>query len=141
MIPYYNGYYSNQANMGAVPDALNQFKNPYQAMNPQAFPFPQQNDIIWVLGEVEATSYPVAPNNTVVLWDKNSNTIYIKSVNAHGVPSMRVLDFVERTEKTSTVGEPAESKFVSIEEFKTLELKFDSLNQEILNLKEGINNG
>ena len=141
MMPYYNGYYPNQANLGAVPDALNQFKNPYQAINAQPFPYSAAGDIIWVLGEVEATSYPVAPNNTVVLWDKNSNTIYIKSVNAHGVPSMRVLDFVERTEKPSANVEPTESKFVSIEDFKALEAKFDGLSKEIANIKEGSNNG
>ena len=54
------------------------------------------NDFLWVLNENEATSYPVAPNNTVTLWDKNLPTIYIKSVNAQGVPSMRILDFTER---------------------------------------------
>ena len=52
------------------------------------------NDMIWVLGQTEAESYPVAPNNSVVLWDKNNPTIYVKSVNANGIPSMRTLDFI-----------------------------------------------
>ena len=54
------------------------------------------NDMLWVLNETEATSYPVAPNNSVTLWDKNKDTVYIKSVNMQGVPSMRILDYVER---------------------------------------------
>lgn len=103
----YNPYYYNN---GATPDMLNQFKTPYQPMQmPQQMtqqPIQQpiqpqmpnvNNDFLWVLGEVEATSYPVAPNNTVTLWDKNQPTIYIKSANAQGVPSMRILDFTERT--------------------------------------------
>ena len=103
----YNPYYYNN---GATPDMLNQFKSPYQQMQmPQQMaqqPIQQpiqpqvpnvNNDFLWVLGEVEATSYPVAPNNTVTLWDKNQPTIYIKSANAQGVPSMRILDFTDRT--------------------------------------------
>ena len=62
---------------------------------PMAQPTPMpSNDMLWVLNETEATSYPVAPNNSVTLWDKNKDTVYIKSVNMQGVPSMRILDYV-----------------------------------------------
>ena len=53
----------------------------------------QTNDMIWVLSEGEAQSYPDAPNNSVILWDKNSDVVYIKSGNAQNVPSFRVLDY------------------------------------------------
>ena len=98
----YNPYMMNYQ-QPPVNDALNQLKYPYappQYTQPQAAPAPY-NDMIWVLGEVEATSYPVAPNSTVTLWDKNQPTIYVKSVNIQGVPSMRVLDFTERTAQTA----------------------------------------
>ena len=94
----YNPYMMNYQQPPAS-DVLNQLKYPYapqQYAQPQVAPAPY-NDMIWVLGEVEATSYPVAPNSTVTLWDKNQPTIYVKSVNIQGVPSMRVLDFTERT--------------------------------------------
>lgn len=55
-------------------------------------------EMILVLNENEATSYPVAPGNTVTLWDKNLTTIYIKSVDMNGVPSMRILDCKERVQ-------------------------------------------
>ncbi len=108
------------------------YQHPMQAptiQNPQA----QQsvNDMIWVLGEVEATSYPVAPNNTVVLWDKDQPTIFIKSVNAQGVPAMRVLDYTERS--ASPQKTPTEhvckcgNNFVSKEAFKALEARFNDL--------------
>ena len=138
---YYYGGYPYQANFGAMPDNLNQFKNSYypQMSPPQLIPQPMpngtSNDMIWVLGEVEAMSYPVAPNNTVVLWDKNNNTIYIKSVNAQGVPSMRTLDFFERTsEKSSAPNESQNIRFVCVEEFKALEAKFEELNSEFSNI-------
>ena len=132
--PYYQG--------GAVPDTLNKYKGQYQQpMQPQ--PMPQQmmpapipsNDMIWVLGEIEATSYPVAPNNTVTLWDKNEHTVYIKSVNAQGVPSMKVLDYSERNAEGRN--EPSENEykhgkgFVHIDEFNQLKADFEALADKV----------
>ena len=107
----YNNYYGNPyyqqpnyyGNNGASPDILNQMKGQYQpqmVQQPMPQPIPTQTQpdpMLWVLGQTEAESYPVAPNNVVTLWDKNTPTIYIKSANAQGVPSIRILDFTERT--------------------------------------------
>ena len=138
-----NNYYGQSYYQGsAVPDTLNQYKGQYQQpMQPQ--PMPQQmmpasipsNDMIWVLGEIEATSYPVAPNNTVTLWDKNEHTVYIKSVNAQGVPSMKVLDYSERTAEGKN--EPHEHEcqcnkdFVHIDEFNQLKANFEALVNKV----------
>ena len=132
--PYYQG--------GAVPDTLNQYKGQYQQpMQPQ--PMPQQmmpapipsNDMIWVLGEIEATSYPVAPNNTVTLWDKNEHTVYIKSVNAQGVPSMKVLDYSERNAEGRNEPHNHECQcnkdFVHIDEFNQLKANFEALVNKV----------
>lgn len=99
------------------------------------------NDMIWVLSEVEAQSYPVAPNNSVILWDKNNDVIYIKSANMQGVPSMRILDYTERTAdnapKSSEKHEcKCGSKFVSIESFNALQRDFEALRNELRNMKE-----
>ena len=99
------------------------------------------NDMIWVLSEVEAQSYPVAPNNSVILWDKNNDVIYIKSANMQGVPSMRILDYTERTAdnapKSSDKHEcKCGSKFVSIESFNALQREFEALRNELRNMKE-----
>ncbi len=99
--PFYRGGYFNPMQTPTMADNQGQFAQPYQApiqTNPAPVPMQSNDMMIWVLNESEATSYPVALNNSVVLWDKNNPTIYVKSVNAHGVPSMRILDFVERTE-------------------------------------------
>ena len=58
-----------------------------------------QNGIIWIQGENAAKSYLVAPNSTVVLFDSESQTIYLKSADATGLPSMRVLDYTIRDQK------------------------------------------
>ena len=69
---------------------------------PQYFPIQptvpqgQNNSIIWVQGEAGAKSYMVAPNTTIALWDSESQTIFLKSADASGMPSMRILDYTIR---------------------------------------------
>lgn len=113
--PFYRGGFFNPMQTPTMPqmaDNQGQFAQPYQQpLQTNVTPIPMQtqqtNDMIWVLNENEATSYPVAPNNSVVLWDKNNPTIYVKSVNANGMPSIRILDFVERNINTSNSQENA----------------------------------
>lgn len=57
---------------------------------------PQNNGIIWVSGEAGAKAYLVAPNSTVQLWDSESQTIYLKSADPSGMPSMKILDYTIR---------------------------------------------
>jgi hypothetical protein len=132
----YNGYYQpGYYTPGNAPDLLGQFKSQYPSFGA---PPSGGNDMLWVLGEVEAQSYPVAPNNTVVLWDKDRTTVYIKSANAQGVPSIRVLDYEERksapTEHVCSCGD----KFVDRKAFEALEAKFAALEARLGNVtKEG----
>ena len=142
--PQMPNYYGQQqpifSNGNAAPDVLNQYKGQYQPqiqMPIIATPTPT-NDMIWVLGEVEATSYPVAPNNTVILWDKNQQTIYIKSANAQGIPSMRILDYSDRTAEPKN--EPLQHEcqcgknFVHIDDFNALKADFEALTEKINNM-------
>ena len=84
--------------------AYNGFPATYQPMyyQPQYQPTyqqqaqPQNNGIIWVQGEAGAKSYLVAPNTTVQLWDSESQSIYLKSADASGMPAMKILDYTIR---------------------------------------------
>lgn len=155
---YQGGYYPQYQN-GAVPDMLNQFKGQYQQpmaqmqqpmmqqpvqqmpMQNVLQPTPSNDMMIWVLSEGEAQSYPVAPNNSVILWDKNSDVVYIKSVNAQNVPSFRVLDYKERTADNAPKT-PVEhkcqcgDKFVSKKDFQALQSEFEAMRSEWETLKE-----
>ena len=113
-------------------------QTPVQQM-PMVQPTPT-NDMLWVLNETEATSYPVAPNNSVTLWDKNKDTVYIKSVNMQGVPSMRILDYTERTSDNAPKTPEKHvcqcgSKFVSIDKFQEFLSEFEALKGELEELK------
>lgn len=79
------------------------YQNGYNGQNFANNSIPQtqaqaDTTMIWVLNKNEADGYPVAPNCSVTLWDKNAPTIYVKSMSSNGVPSMRILDYTERTE-------------------------------------------
>ena len=98
------------------------------------------NDMLFVLNENEASAYPVAPNNSVVLWDKNNKTFYIKMANAQGIPSMQIYDFMERPQNTPQT--PAEhvckcgDEFVTKEEFKALQGKYNEIMDKLEQLEE-----
>ena len=68
---------------------------------PQTVQNQGNSGIIWIQGESAAKSYLVAPNTTVVLFDSESQTIYLKSADATGLPSMRVLEYTIRDQKPS----------------------------------------
>ena len=143
--PYYAPYYRpmNYYNPSIPQDAANmqnqqQMQQPVQQM-PIVQPTPT-NDMLFVLNETEATAYPVAPNNSVTLWDKNKDTVYIKSVNMQGVPSMRILDYVERTADNATKTAhnhdcQCGKEFVKVEAFERLQGDFEALRSELDELK------
>lgn len=70
----------------------------FQPQMPQQPVQQQNNGIIWVQGEAGAKSYLVAPNTTVQLWDSESQCIYLKSADASGMPSMKILDYTIRNQ-------------------------------------------
>ena len=73
---------------------MNFYNNPYMMQQPQ---IPQQpQGPILVQGEAAAKAYMVAPGTTVALWDSEAMTIYLKSVDQSGFPTMRILDYTIR---------------------------------------------
>ena len=127
--PFYRPTYYDPVQQPTMGQFNQQFQPPMsQPMQQAPMQTQQTNDFLWVLNENEATSYPVAPNNTVTLWDKNLPTIYIKSVNAQGVPSMRILDFTERAATASKT--PSAPSFNSPNNFVTLD-SFNALKGDV----------
>lgn len=129
---YYNrGNYINPLQMGAM-------QQPYDFGNmsqPNYQPSQNTNEMLWVLNESEAVAFPVAPNCSAVLWDKNNPTIYVKSVNMQGVPSMRILDFTERTDslpkENATQNNAILQNFVKMSDFEMLKNDFEVLKARL----------
>lgn len=130
--PYYN------PNTYQYPPMAPTFQ-PYQQPLVQA---PQQNrplDMIWVQGEAGAKAYIVGPNQRVVLWDQDSPVIYIKSADASGMTSMKILDYAERgSEQQNTIGVvKVDPEYVTKDDLAELEDKFQ---RQINRLDSRLNN-
>ena len=110
----YNPYMNNYNN-------LQQYNTPAQQQN---------NGIIWVQGIEAAKSYLVAPNNTVQLWDSESQSIYIKSADASGLPTIKVLDYtIRETEPKQSAVLDSKVEYVTREELKALESQINALQK------------
>lgn len=124
------------------------YNNGYPATYQQFYPQPviqqnasqnQQTGLNWIQGEQSAKSYLVAPNCSVVLFDSESQTIYIKSADASGMPSMKILDYTIR-DINKAVSAPITGESVAYatkedvnglnEKIKELKIKIDSLRKE-----------
>ena len=100
----------------------------------------QQNGIIWVSGEAGAKAYMVAPNNTVQLWDSESQTIYLKSADASGMPSMKVLDYTIRDMAKNTanaapiMSDDKSSTYATKDEIRAVSEQITALRDRVDNL-------
>lgn len=105
------------------------YQSSYQ---PQITPQNQSGGIIWIQGESAAKSYLVAPNSTVVLFDSESQTIYLKSADATGLPSMRVLEYTIRDQKTreGVLGQPT-GDFATKQEIDALRAEMEQIKARI----------
>lgn len=122
--PYYPNYNAWNAN-AQMPQ-----------MSPQMPSVPQQtqqttSDINWVQGEADAKSRPVAAGHSVILMDTEESVMYIKTVDASGMPQpLRIFDYKERQPQTKTaeVARPqGPDNSVTREEFNALSEKVDRL--------------
>ena len=124
---YQNPYYPTQSNV--YPAQMN--VNPSQPA--------QNNSIIWVQGEAGAKSYLVAPNNTVQLWDSEAQTIYLKSADASGMPSMKILDYKIRSAESPQIASQAlvNGEYVTFAEFNSVKAELDRIKEELKTLTGG----
>lgn len=79
----------------------------------------------WVQGEAAAKAYLVAPGCTVTLWDSEEKVIYLKSADASGMPSMKVLDYTIRGEKA----EEKQVEYATKEDLDALAAKVKELSR------------
>ena len=132
--------------------AYNYFPQTYQA--PVYYPsqtnaFPNvgvsqanaQNALIWVQGEGAAKSYPVAPNTSVPLWDSEQNVVYIKSADASGMPSIKVLDYTVRENAPRTAEIQPQADFVTRNELADVQKEIDALKSKFERSPERKNGG
>ena len=115
----------------------------YQQQYPQVqqtvsnTPITQNNrssGIIWVQGEAGAKAYPVAPGNSVLLMDSESDVFYIKSTDISGIPApLRMFNYTEIVQ-TQPQEQHTETSQIDTSQFVTRS-ELDELRDMIENLK------
>jgi hypothetical protein len=100
--------------------------NPYVQYQQMLQPQPQQqqnNGLTWVQGIEGAKSHFVSPGQSALLMDSESNSFFIKTADASGMPlPLRVFDYKERTAQQApqqpTVAVTDTSGYITREEFE-----------------------
>ena len=114
-----------------------QFQQPMQIPQLQQPQIQQQQAAQrnWVQGIAGAKSFLVAPGQTVDLWDSEDTIIYLKSADANGIPSMKILDYTIRSETGRNITpKSSDEDVIHRNEFK-------SLMDRVEKLEGGVNNG
>lgn len=106
---------------GYIPNNYNAYNLP-QYQQPMAQQ--QSNGLIWVQGIESMKSYPVAPGQSVLLMDSESNCFGIKTADASGMPlPLRIFDYSERTaqnaQKPSVTAAIDTDRYITREEFES----------------------
>ena len=121
----------------------NGFPINYGYMQPMTQQIPQQipqqdSGITWVIGEAGAKSFLMGPGRTIPLWDTEAQTIYVKSTDSSGMPSMKILDYTIRDSANAGQKTPLDEKAVEYVKRDELEAVKGELLKEIANLKEDL---
>ena len=120
---------------GGFPATYQPMYPAYTPIQPQQQQAPAQHGgINWIQGEQAAKSYLVAPNSSVVLFDSEASVVYIKSADASGMPSMKVLDYTIRDSAQNAPSQPSNSKvenYATKEDIEALRGQIDSLRMRI----------
>lgn len=126
--------------------AFNYFPTGYQPYQPNIFQggasSPQTGSaLIWVQGINAAKSYPVAPNTSVPLFDSEANVVYIKSADASGMPSIKILDYTVRDNAPRQAENQSQSDFVTHDELAAISKEIDALKSKFERTTEKRNGG
>ena len=114
----------------------------YQNYYPQyQSPNTQQNNsgLIWVQGEAGAKSFLISPGNTVALWDSEAQVIYLKSADASGMPSMRILDYTIRESAAKTPLNAPKTDFATKDELVIIQNQINEIKANLNARKDGAN--
>ena len=105
-----------------------------QNVNPNPNPSPN-NGMIWVQGIGGAKSFLLAPNSSVALWDSEDPVIYLKSTDANGMPTMKIIDYTIRDEQRNhnqaSLAQSNDGQFVTREDFDMLRAEMDRIRDQI----------
>lgn len=98
---------------------------------------PQNQGVVWVQGIEGAKAHPIAAGQAVLLMDSDADCMYLKSADATGMPSLRIFDYVERTNAPQKATGADMSDFLTKEDILPYATK-DDLKTALSALKDEI---
>ena len=121
--PYPNPYqpYGPQPTYGFNPNQYGQSQAQQQA---------QTNTYAFVNGIEGAKSYPMGPNQTVMLMDSDNPIAYMKTSNAIGQATLKYFKLVETSEAEIRGGAKPAIEYVSKADFDELARRVEALTQK-----------
>ncbi len=131
---YNNPYIANDFPYQQAPlssPLVSSVPSPQSLQSPKPRPY---SNIVWAQGIEAARSYVVAPGTTIIMLDSDdAETLYIKSCDNTGRPSLRVCDYKDREiPKSSAVVAPSNQDYVLKKDFE----KFRDEVKNYLNNRE-----
>ena len=116
------------------------YQNPYMIQQPQYQAQPQNSGgLIWVQGEAAAKSYLVAPNTSIALWDSERQTVYLKSADASGMPTLKTLDYTIR-DSAQPAPQTAAVSYATKEDLSAVYSQIDALRAKVDGMTKGEKN-
>lgn len=98
----------------------------------------QNNNIIFVQGEVGAKSFQLQPNQSVMLLDNDDSKFYIKTTDSTGMSTLKAYRFEEIKDEPKVSDE--NNKYVTKEEFNSFKSSIDSLYKNLMGSFNQTNN-
>lgn len=96
----------------------------------------------WVQGIEGAKAYQQPPNTITPLWDSDAQTVYLKSTDASGRPSIEPIDYVYRNRQNDNMSSKAEVVDVKSHDMSTYATKDDMnvIMEELAALRKELSN-
>jgi len=150
----YNNYFpATYGNSMGANQYQNGYSNGFNGMQPNYIP--QQNNqqpntnMQWVQGIEGAKAFQQPPNTITPLWDSDAQTIYLKSTDASGRPSIEPLDYSYRNQsnqqsnKSEVVDVQAHdmSNYATKEDMTSIKDQLSALRNELANMNKGNKKG
>ena len=90
---------------------------------------PQTNTYAFVNGVEGAKSYPVSPNQSVMLMDSDQPIAYMKTANGMGQATIKYFKLVE-TDEASARGKAPNAEYVLKSDFDAFVKRFDAMMEK-----------
>ena len=100
-----------------------QYQQPNINQVPQQTSQQVSNGLIWIQGIEAAKSYMVAPNT--------SETVYLKSADASGMPSMRILDYTIRENTPVSRKMGSKTDFATKDDISIIQSQIDEIRANL----------